>query len=71
MIHIVKRASDRKTLFLLFDDMKDRTYKIASIDRDQAKATIRRASFAPESDWLDAATLDQALAALAVKPMRL
>lgn len=62
MIHIVKRAG----LFLLFDDMKGSPngayYRIASTSKSDARATIPRANFTSNGDWLDEETLARALA---------
>jgi hypothetical protein len=61
MIQIYRRDS----LFLLFDNIRDATYRIASTSQHDAKATILRASLAPEADWLDQETLDRALKSVA------
>jgi hypothetical protein len=61
MIQIYRRDG----LFLLFDNIRNATYRIASTSQHDAKATILRASLASEADWLDSETLDRALKCVA------
>lgn len=67
MIQVIKRNG----IHLLFDDLRNATYRIASPTAAIARQTIPRAYRSTNEDWLDETTLTRALRALDPKALKL